>query len=84
MGFIVLISVGAILGWLASILFRGDDGRSIALNVALGVGGAFAGGALTSQDSLLIGLSATALMAATLGAGVVLAGFNLARGSLAR
>jgi uncharacterized membrane protein YeaQ/YmgE (transglycosylase-associated protein family) len=84
MGFIVLIAVGAILGWIASILFRGDDGRSIALNIALGMLGAFVAGGLASQDSLLIGLSATALLAATVGALVLLAAFNVARGSLAR
>lgn len=84
MGFLVLLAIGAVLGWLASIVFRGDDGRSIALNVALGVIGAFVAGSLASQDSLLIGLSATALLVAISGAVVVLAGFNLARGKLAR
>lgn len=84
MGFIVLIAVGAILGWIASILFRGDDGRSIALNIALGTLGAFVAGGLASQDSLLIGLSATALLAAMIGALALLAGFNMVRGPFGR
>ena len=84
MGFLVLFAIGGILGWLASIVARRDDGRSIAFNVALGILGSFVAGAFASQDSLLIGLSATALLAAIVGAAVVLAGFNLARGKLAR
>ena len=84
MGFIVLVAVGAIMGWLASILFRSDDNRSIGVNVVLGILGAFVAGALASQDSLLIGLSATALLAAMVGAILLAAGFNLARGTLAR
>ena len=58
MGFLVLITVGGIHGWLASILSRGDDGRSIALNVGLGAAGALMAGAIASEDSLILGLSA--------------------------
>ena len=32
MGFLVLFAIGGILGWLASIVARGDDGRSIAFD----------------------------------------------------
>ena len=81
MGFLVLIAVGGILGWLASILTRSDDGRGIALNVGLGIIGALVAGAFASSDSLLIGLSATALLLALLGASVVLAALYFARRS---
>jgi uncharacterized membrane protein YeaQ/YmgE (transglycosylase-associated protein family) len=84
MGFVVLISVGGILGWLASILSRSDDGRGIAANVGLGVLGALVAGALSSDGSLLIGLSATALLFALLGTTLLLVGFNLARRSVSR
>ena len=84
MGFLVLIAVGGILGWLASILGRSDDGRGIAANVGLGIVGALVAGAFASSDSLLIGLSATALLLALLGASVLLGGFNVARRSLVR
>jgi uncharacterized membrane protein YeaQ/YmgE (transglycosylase-associated protein family) len=84
MGFLVLIAVGGILGWLASILSRGDDGRSIALNIGLGAIGALVAGAIASSDSLLIGLSAEALLLALAGATVVLLGFNLAWARRAR
>ena len=79
MGFVVLIAVGGILGWLASILTRSDDGRGIALNVGLGIIGALVAGAFASSDSLLIGLSATALLLALLGASVVLGALYFAR-----
>ncbi len=84
MGFVVLIAVGGILGWLASILSRTDDGRGIALNIGVGVIGALVVGALASEGSLLIGLSGSALLLALLGAAVLLGGFNMARASLGR
>lgn len=84
MGFIILFATGGILGWLASILARSDDGRGIALNIVLGMVGALIGGALGSSESLLLGLSAEALLLALLGAVVLLAGFNAARRSLPR
>ena len=84
MGFVVLIAVGGILGWLASILSRSDDARGIALNVGLGIIGALVAGALASNSSLLIGLSAPALLMALAAAAVLLGGFNVARRTLSR
>ncbi len=81
MGFLVLIAVGAILGWLASILSRSDDGRGIAANVALGIIGALFAGAVVSDESLLVGLSAQALLLAIVGAAALLAAFNAFRTS---
>lgn len=40
MGFLFMIVVGAILGWLTSIVLRIDAPRGILLNVAAGVAGA--------------------------------------------
>jgi len=84
MGFLVLIAVGSVLGWLASILSRTDDGAGIALNVAIGAAGALIVGVLASSESLLVGLSANALLLAMASATAFLGGFNLARGTLAR
>ena len=78
MGFLVLIAVGGILGWLASILGRSDDRRGIALNVGLGVVGALVGGALASESSLMIGVSGMALLLALVASIVLLAGLHLA------
>lgn len=84
MGFLVIIAVGGVLGWLASILSRTDHGPGIALNVAIGAAGALFAGMLASSESLLVGLSANALLFAMAGAVVFLGAFNFARGKLAR
>lgn len=84
MGFLVLIAVGGILGWLASILSRSDDRQGILLNVTVGVFGALAGGAIASSNSLMVGLSPNALVLAFFGAILLLTGLNLARSSHAR
>ena len=84
MGFIVLIAVGGVLGWLASILTRGDDGRSIAVFLAVGLAGALVAGALASDESLIVGLSASTLLAGLAGSVVSLAVLALARRRFAR
>ena len=84
MGLIVLFAVGAVLAWLASILARADDARSIAINVAVGVLGALAFGVLTAEGSLIAGISPTTLLAGATGASVTLVLFALARLRTAR
>jgi uncharacterized membrane protein YeaQ/YmgE (transglycosylase-associated protein family) len=79
MGFLVLIAVGGILGWVASILARSDDRRGIAINVVLGVLVALVAGGLASSESLLVGLSGQTLLLALAATAVVLGGYNLAR-----
>lgn len=64
----MLLAIGAILGWTATILTRSDDGKSIMLYVLAGIVGALAAGALASSESLLLGLSASALLSAIVGA----------------
>ena len=84
MGFVVLMAVGAILGWTASILTRNDDGRGIALNVGVGVITALVAGALFSAAPLALGLTASALLVAIAVSVAVLGGFNAARLRMAR
>jgi uncharacterized membrane protein YeaQ/YmgE (transglycosylase-associated protein family) len=79
MGLIILIVVGGLLGWLASIAMRTDDRQGILLNVAVGIAGALVVGALTNSGSILLGLSATALVLSLAGSIVVLAVLNLFR-----
>jgi uncharacterized membrane protein YeaQ/YmgE (transglycosylase-associated protein family) len=79
MGFLVLIAVGGILGWVASILARSDDRRGIAINVVLGVFVALVAGGLASSESLLVGLSGQTLLLALAATAVILGGYNLAR-----
>ncbi|ANY18859.1 hypothetical protein A6F68_00324 [Tsuneonella dongtanensis] len=84
MGLIVLLAVGAVLGWLASIVTRSDDARAIVLHVIVGIAGALLFGSLVSSESLLVGISATTLLAAAVGASVLLAILAFARLRLAR
>jgi len=83
-GFIVLLAVGGVLGWLASIVVRGDDGRSIAAYLAAGIAGALLFGALATRESLMVGLSALTLLAGFAGSLVLLGGLTIARKRLAR
>ena len=67
MGLIILVAVGAILGWLATIIMRIDDHHEILLNVAVGVGGALLSGMAIKSDSIIVGISAGALLVGVAG-----------------
>ena len=69
----MLLAIGAVLGWAASILTRSDDGKSILRYILAGIVGSLAAGALASGESLVLGLSATALLFAIAGAAAVIA-----------
>jgi uncharacterized membrane protein YeaQ/YmgE (transglycosylase-associated protein family) len=84
MGIIILIIVGGILGWLASIIMRTDAQQGILLNVIVGIIGALlagflivpliGGGSITAGD-----FSVSSLLVSFLGAIVLLAIVNLVR-----
>jgi uncharacterized membrane protein YeaQ/YmgE (transglycosylase-associated protein family) len=81
---ILIIIVGGILGWLASIVMRTDGQQGILLNVVVGIIGSFLGGWLLSP---LFGtgtinsndFSVTSLLVSLLGAIILLAIVNLFR-----
>ncbi|WP_338468619.1 GlsB/YeaQ/YmgE family stress response membrane protein [Novosphingobium sp. ZN18A2] len=79
MGFIVLLVVGGILGWLASIVMRTDAQQGIFLNIVVGVIGALIGGLVVAGGSITSGISVTSLIVSFLGAVVLLAIVNLVR-----
>ena len=84
MGLVFLVVVGGILGWLAAIVMRAEDSRSILLNVALGIGGALFAGLVVypmlGGGSLLAGdYSVDGLLIALLGSLAVLVAVNLLR-----
>jgi len=84
MGIIILIIVGGILGWLASIVMRTDAQQGVLLNVIVGIIGALlagflivpliGGGSITAGD-----FSVSSLLVSFLGAVVLLAIVNLVR-----
>ena len=84
MGIIIMLIVGGIIGWLASIIMRTDAQQGIFLNVVVGIIGAALGGFLLSP---LIGappitsgvLNVGSLLVSLLGAVVLLAIVNLFR-----
>ncbi|MFW2831476.1 GlsB/YeaQ/YmgE family stress response membrane protein [Sphingomonas sp. ID0503] len=84
MGLIILLIVGGVLGWLASIVMRTDAQQGIFLNVVVGIAGALLAGFLLTP--LLGGAPITSgafdvrsLLVSFLGAIVLLAIVNLFR-----
>jgi uncharacterized membrane protein YeaQ/YmgE (transglycosylase-associated protein family) len=84
MGLIILIIVGGILGWLASIVMRTDAQQGILLNVVVGIIGALLAGLILNPliggGNIMSGdFSAVSLLVSFLGAVVLLAIVNLFR-----
>jgi uncharacterized membrane protein YeaQ/YmgE (transglycosylase-associated protein family) len=84
MGLIILIIIGGILGWLASIVMRTDGQQGILLNVVVGIVGALLAGfiinPLIGGGNIMNGdFSGSSLLVSFLGAVVLLAIVNLVR-----
>ena len=81
---ILIIIVGGILGWLASIIMRTDGQQGILLNIVVGIVGAILGGLvlapLLGGGSITEGdFSLSSLLISLLGAIILLAIVNLVR-----
>ena len=76
MGFIIVMVVGAILGWLAAIVVRRDDRVGTAICAGAGLAGALAAATLAGEVPLAIGVSATQLFWAVLGATLAIVAIN--------
>ena len=79
LGIIILIVVGGILGWLASIVMRTDGQQGILLNVVVGIVGAFLAGLVVNGGSIATDVNMMSLLWSFLGAIVLLAIVNLVR-----
>ena len=84
MGLIILIIVGGILGWLASMVMKTDGQQGILLNVVVGIVGALLAGfilnPLIGGGNIMNGdLSISSLLVSFLGAVVLLAIVNMIR-----
>ena len=79
MGLIILIVIGAVLGWLATIALRIEDGRGILLSALAGVIGSLVAGLIAGTGVLFGAITGTALLWAVVGAGILIAAFNLVR-----
>jgi uncharacterized membrane protein YeaQ/YmgE (transglycosylase-associated protein family) len=84
LNWIIIIIVGGILGWLASLIMRTDAQQGILMNIVVGIVGAIlgglvlapllGGGSITSGD-----FSISSLLVSLLGAVILLAIVNLVR-----
>jgi len=83
MGLIILVALGAILGWLATIIMRIDGHHEILLNVAVGIGGALLSGMAIKSDSIIVGISVGALLVGVAGSILGLILLNVIRRSRA-
>ena len=84
MGIISWIVVGAIAGWLAGMLVKGDESLGIIGKIILGIVGALVGGfvagILTGGNDYITGINITTIIVATIGAVIAVVGYNALRG----
>jgi len=84
MGIIILIIIGGVLGWLASLVMRTDAQQGILLNIVVGIVGALLAGLLLNPliggGNIMDGdYSISSLLVSFLGAVVLLAIVNFFR-----
>ena len=79
MGLLILVVVGALLGWLATIILIIEDGRSILANALVGVLGSLVTGLIAGNGAVFGTVSGVALLWAVLGSVVAIGVFNLIR-----
>lgn len=77
MGLIILIVVGALLGWLGSIALRVEDGRGIFYNVVAGILGAVGVGIAVAGGVILASVYASTLLWAMAGSIILIGLYNL-------
>jgi uncharacterized membrane protein YeaQ/YmgE (transglycosylase-associated protein family) len=84
MGIIAWIIVGAIAGWLAGLLVKGDERMGVIGHIVLGIVGALVGGflagALTGGGDYISGINFTTIIVATIGAVIVVVAWNALMG----
>ena len=85
MGIISWLVVGAIAGVLAGYLVKGDEGLGLIGRIALGIVGAIVGGFLAGvllpgSGDYVNGINLTTIITATIGAIIVVVGYNALRG----
>jgi uncharacterized membrane protein YeaQ/YmgE (transglycosylase-associated protein family) len=83
MGILAWLIVGAIAGWLAGMLVKGDESLGILGHILLGIVGAviggFIAGMLTGGD-YVTGINLTTIIVATVGAVIAVVVWNAIRG----
>ena len=84
MSIIAWIVLGAIAGYLAGFLVRGDEGLGVIGHIVLGIVGAIVGGFIaglvTGGNDYITGVNATTIIVATIGAVIAVVAFNALTG----
>ena len=84
MGILSWLVVGAIAGYLAGFLVKGDESLGVLGHIVLGIVGALVGGfiagVLTGGD-YISGVNLTTIIVATIGAVIAVVAYNALRGS---
>ncbi|RZL81357.1 MAG: GlsB/YeaQ/YmgE family stress response membrane protein [Sphingomonas sp.] len=83
MGILIWLVIGGVVGWLAGLIMRDNNG--IVVNVIVGIVGAFIGGLIVNGGSINEApLNITSFLVSLLGAVILLAIVNLIRRGTAR
>ena len=86
MGIISWLVVGAIAGYLAGFLVKGDESLGVIGHIVLGIVGAviggFLAGLLTGGQDYLTGINISTIVVAVIGAVIAVLGYNLIRGRM--
>lgn len=84
MGIVLGIVIGAIFGWLSSIVLRSQTQNEILFNIVVGIVGALLANISVLGPSAMLGISLPGVIMAVFGSVVLLALVNLARRVLRR
>lgn len=88
MGILSWLVVGAIAGWVAGKLVPGDEGYGVIGTIIAGIVGALVGGwlfaLLTNKEDWLTGIDITTLIAAIVGAVIVVVVWQMVTGRRSR
>jgi uncharacterized membrane protein YeaQ/YmgE (transglycosylase-associated protein family) len=80
MGVLSWLIVGGIAGWIAGVLVPGDERLGVVGHIVLGIVGAVVGGFIAGAiigGEYVTGINVTTIVVATIGAIVVVVGWNL-------
>ena len=84
MGIIAWLVVGAIAGYLAGLLVKGDESLGVIGHIVLGIVGALIGGflagILSGGKDFTTGINVMTIVVATIGAVIAVVGYNAIRG----
>jgi uncharacterized membrane protein YeaQ/YmgE (transglycosylase-associated protein family) len=84
MGIISWLVVGAIAGYLAGFVVKGDESLGVIGHIALGIVGGLIGGFLagliSGGNDYTTGINITTIVVAAIGAVILVVGYNLIRG----